>query len=468
MTSPADDQMSTNGGVWQKGQRALTTGLLLAVIFTAFEALAVATILPTVVDEIGGLSIYGWAFSAFMLANLIGITIGGDAADKHGPARPFGIGGLIFAAGLLAAGFASSMPMLVAARAFQGLGAGALGAVAYVAIGRGYSPEARPRMLAALSSAWVIPGMLGPSIAGWMTDTIGWRWVFFALAPAVLAGALLALQGLRQLGIPTPAKAPKRGERSRLPMALLLVAGATLLLVGLENPGEARRGLAAIAGLMLLAPALRSLLPPGTLTARAGLPAATLVLGGIGFIFFGAEAFVPLGLTKLRGLSPTAAGLPLSLGSVFWTAGAWIQAREAPRRSRRAMIASGLVLIGFGIAGTSLCLSPAVPVAAVYAFWSVTALGMGIAYSTASLSILEGAAPGEEGNASASLQIAMNLGIALGTGVAGAILALGVAASQPLANSLNQINLGMLAATVATLLAVIRIAPHPLAGRSEP
>ncbi|HAC81707.1 MAG TPA: hypothetical protein DCG06_15515, partial [Deltaproteobacteria bacterium] len=86
----------------------------------------------------------------------------------------------------------------------------------------------------------------------------------------------------------------------------------------------------------------------------------------------------------------------------------------------------------------------------------------------ASLSILEGAAPGEEGNASASLQIAMNLGIALGTGVAGAILALGVAASQPLANSLNQINLGMLAATVATLLAVIRIAPHPLAGRSEP
>jgi predicted MFS family arabinose efflux permease len=100
--------------------------------------------------------------------------------------------------------------------------------------------------------------------------------------------------------------------------------------------------------------------------------------------------------------------------------------------------------------------------------WSVAALGMGIAYSTASLSILEGAAPGEEGNASASLQIAMNLGIALGTGIAGAILALGVASSQPLASSLNQINVGMLAATLATLLAVIRIAPNPLGGHSKP
>lgn len=468
MVPPPADTASKNTGVWQKGQRALTTGLLLAVIFTAFEALAVATILPTVVDEIGGLSIYGWAFSAFMLANLIGITVGGHSADRQGPALPFGIGGIIFAVGLAAAGFASSMPLLVAARALQGLGAGALGAVAYVAIGRGYNPEARPKMLAALSSAWVIPGMLGPSIAGWITDTIGWRWVFFALAPAVLVGAMLALPGLRQLGKPTqPAAQPQEGLR-RLRMALLLVIGAALLLGGLENPREARHGIATIAGLLLLTPALRDLLPPGTLTARAGLPAATLVLGGIGLIFFGAEAFVPLGLTKLRGLSPTAAGLPLSLGSVFWTAGAWIQAREAPRRSRRAMIACGLVLIGLGIAGTSLSLLPTVPTALIYGSWSIAALGMGIAYSTASLSILEEAPPGEEGNASASLQIALNLGIALGTGVAGAILALGQAANQPLATSLHQINLGMLAATAATLLATTRITANRLANSPDP
>ena len=128
MATAPNDSEPEDKGLWHKGQRALTAGLLLAVIFIAFEALAIATILPTVVDEIGGLSIYGWTFSGFMLANLIGITIGGHIADRHGLSLPFAIVGLVFAAGLIAGGFAPSMPLLVAARGVQGLGAGALGA----------------------------------------------------------------------------------------------------------------------------------------------------------------------------------------------------------------------------------------------------------------------------------------------------------------------------------------------------
>ena len=92
MVSPPESSAEESNGLWQKGQRALTAGLLLAVVFIAFEALAVATILPTVVDEIGGLSIYGWTFSGFMLANLVGITIGGQVADRRGLATPFAVG----------------------------------------------------------------------------------------------------------------------------------------------------------------------------------------------------------------------------------------------------------------------------------------------------------------------------------------------------------------------------------------
>jgi len=463
MATAPNDSEPEDKGLWHKGQRALTAGLLLAVIFIAFEALAIATILPTVVDEIGGLSIYGWTFSGFMLANLVGITIGGHIADRHGLSLPFAIGGLVFAAGLIAGGFAPSMPLLVAARGVQGLGAGALGAVAFAAIGRGYSAQVRPKMLAALSSAWVIPGLLGPSVAGWITEVFGWRWVFFALAPATLAGAWIALPGLRQLGPPAGPIEEKSEGSERFRMALLLVGGTSMLLVGLDKPTQWPRGLAIVAGLVLMVAALRRLLPAGTLVARHGLPAATLVLAGIGFIFFGAEAFVPLGLTKLQGLSPTQAGLPLSVGSVFWTAGAWVQAREAPRRSRRAMSATGIGLVGVGIGATYLGLSPEMPSGFVYAAWAVAALGMGVANSTASLSILEEAPEGQEGNASASLQIAMNLGIALGTGVAGAILALGEAADQPLAASLYNINICMLAMTLLTLLACTRMAGKPAA-----
>ena len=461
MVSPPESSAEESNGLWQKGQRALTAGLLLAVVFIAFEALAVATILPTVVDEIGGLSIYGWTFSGFMLANLVGITIGGQVADRRGLATPFAVGGVVFAGGLVAGGFAPSMPLLVAARGVQGLGAGALSAVAFAAIGRGYSTRARPKMMAALSSAWVIPGLVGPSLAGWITEVVGWRWVFFALAPATLGGIWIALPGLRKLGRPTEHADQAGDAAGRFRLSLVLVAGTSMLLVGLDNPTELRRGMSMAVGLLLMITSLRNLLPSGTLVARAGLPAATLTLGGIGFVFFGAEAFVPLGLTKLQGLSPTAAGLPLSLGSVFWTVGAWVQAREAPRRSRRAMAATGIFLIAIGIGGTYLSLSPDLPIVFAYASWAVAAGGMGVANSTASLTILEEAPESQAGIASAAMQMAMNLGIALGTGVAGAIVAIGKTADLPLAASLHNINLCMLAVAALTLLACTRVPGKP-------
>src|SRR5207249_5575907 len=124
----------------------------------AFEALAIATIMPLVVEDLGRISLYGWAFSAFLLADLVGIVIAGELADRFGPAVPFGAGLALFAVGLLIGGLAPSMPVLVAARAIQGFGAGAIPAVAYVVIGRTYPDALRPRLFAILSTAWVVPG----------------------------------------------------------------------------------------------------------------------------------------------------------------------------------------------------------------------------------------------------------------------------------------------------------------------
>ena len=106
--------------------RGLTVGLVLNVTFVAFEALAIATIMPLVADDLGGIELYGWVFSAFLLANLVGIVVAGEFADRFGPALPFGAGLALFAVGLLIGGLAPSMPVLVAARAVQGLGAGAI------------------------------------------------------------------------------------------------------------------------------------------------------------------------------------------------------------------------------------------------------------------------------------------------------------------------------------------------------
>src|SRR3712207_6308802 len=139
--------------------------------------------MPDVEDDLGGLAFYGWVFSGFMLACLVGIAYAGPLADERGPAQPFLAGLALFSVGLVAGGLAPTMPALVGARVVQGLGAGAIPAVAYASIGRSLPEAARPRMFAVLSTAWVLPGIFGPAVASVVADTVGWRWVFLGLLP---------------------------------------------------------------------------------------------------------------------------------------------------------------------------------------------------------------------------------------------------------------------------------------------
>src|SRR2546421_704167 len=154
-----------DGGLWAPAHRRLTSGLVLTTTFIAVEALAVITIMPQVEHDLRGLSLYGWVFSAFMLGSLVGTVAAGRDADRTGPARAYLAGVALFAAGLAVAGLAPSMAVLVVGRCLQGIGAGAVPAIAYVAIGRSMPDSLRPRMMARLSTAWAIPGP-GRPVAG--------------------------------------------------------------------------------------------------------------------------------------------------------------------------------------------------------------------------------------------------------------------------------------------------------------
>src|SRR5580700_11160283 len=199
---PADASTLTAGsdGLWSPQRRALTVGLVLTITFIASEALAVVTIMPVVARDLNGVSLYGWVFTAFMLGSLVGIVAAGRQADKFGPARPFLGGVLLFGAGLTIAGLAPSMAVLVAGRALQGIGAGAVPAVAYVAIGRSLPEHLRARMMAVLSTAWVVPGLVGPALAAGVAALVGWRWVFLGLLPLVAVTASLAMPALFRIG----------------------------------------------------------------------------------------------------------------------------------------------------------------------------------------------------------------------------------------------------------------------------
>jgi MFS family permease len=402
--------------------RPLTVGLLLTVVCIALDGLAVTTVMPIAVRDLGGLAIYGWAFSAFMLASVVGIAVSGRLTDRRGPAVAFTFGATLFGIGLLAGGVAPSMAWLVTARAIQGLGGGGLSAVIYASVARCYPSVSQPRMLALISTSWVVPGLVGPGLGGLVADHASWRLVFVGLTPIVFLCAALTMPALRRLG--GPERGSENGGGVPFGFALLVAASSALVLVALEARTVLGGAALLVVGVAGVLPGLRRLMPPGTLRAAPGLPAAVAAMGLVSLAFFGAETLLPLFLTVFRGQSATMAGLALSGATLTWTMGAWIQARATKRGARSVLVGTGATLIACGIVvvGTvfrgdaSLLLAPA--------GWAVVGLGMGLAHSTISLTVIEQAPPGAEGAASASMQLAYVLGVALGAGLGGAAVAL--------------------------------------------
>ena len=402
--------------------RGLTVGLVLNVTFVAFEALAIATIMPLVAADLGGIELYGWVFSAFLLADLVGVVVAGELADRFGPALPFGAGLALFAVGLLIGGLAPSMPVLVAARAIQGFGAGAIPAVAYVVIGRTYPDALRPRMFAILSTAWVVPGLAGPALAAFVADHIGWRSVFLGLLPLVIVAGALALRELRSV----PGN-PDRVARRVLLDAVRLASGAGLALAGLQARDIVVSPALVAVGLVLGVPALRKLMPAGTFTAHGALPSAVLSRGLLTFSFFAPDIFVPLTVTTIRGESVVLSGIALTAGTLAWTTGAWIQERTVFRVGPAPLVRNGFLLVALGIAGMVSVLTEVTPAWFCVPAWGVAGLGIGMAYSSISLTVLRHAPAGSEGASASSMQLADILGTALGTGIGAVAVAAAVA-----------------------------------------
>lgn len=435
--------------VWRGSYGRLTLGLLLIITTVAYEALAVATILPDTVTELGGLALYGWAFSAFMLANLFGVVVAGWAIDRMGATTPFLAGVGLFGLGLVIAGVAPTMATLIGARAVQGLGAGAIGSVAYAAIGRGYPESLRPRMLALTSSAWVIPGVIGPALAGLIGESVGWRWVFLSVVPLPPIAVLCVVPALRSLG-PTGSV---EGIGARLAAAAVLTIGTATFTAGLGlgmNP--VGLGLAAV-GAAVAIPALRQLLPAGALRIAPGLPAAVALMGLLNLVFFGVDAFVPLALSTVRGQSALFTGLALTAGTLTWTVGAWLQAAWTSKIGRNTLASVGLLLLALGITMLVVAVFPWAPLLLAIAAWGVAGFGIGIAYSTFTLTILDETPPEQQGASTSALQLVSMLGTALGTGVGGVVVAAAPAPGSGIqAHAVGMIVLALLAALLATRL----------------
>ncbi|MEU6698380.1 MFS transporter [Pseudonocardia sp. NPDC046786] len=407
-------------GVWSSGRAPTTVGILLLISLTAFEAMGVGTAMPAIVDDLGGLALYAWPFVAFLAAAVFGTAFGGRWCDARGPRAPLVVAPTVFGIGLLVAGSATTAAELLTGRVLQGLGAGVQGVAVYVLVAAVYPSRQRPVVFGLISSAWVLPSLAGPPLAAIVTERFSWHWVFLGLLPVVGLALVLIMPAVRGLG---PPRERTTGGGTGLVIAALGAAlGVAGLSWALENL-DARGAVVGAVAVLALVPSLRRLLPGGVVKARPGIASVVAARGLVAGAFFTVVSFLPLILTATHGWSLTAAGVPLIVASLGWSAAAAWQARH-PDRDRSVMLRAGFATIAVGQLGLLPVAAGWLPGWLAIGFWGLAGLGMGVAFSAIAFLTLAHSTAIDVGSHSSAAQLLDQLATAAFVGLGGALLAM--------------------------------------------
>lgn len=414
----------TAQGILSRRYLWITVGACALVFLGAFESLAVATVMPAVSADLGGERLYALAFAGPLATGVIGMVGAGNWSDRRGPTAALYTAVGVFVAGLLLAGLATNMEILVAARVLQGLGSGALTVSLFVMVARVYPKQLHPAVFAGFSAAWVIPSLIGPAIAGAITELWSWHWVFLGVVVLVIPALIMVIPALRGLST-------RHGHRpwalGRLGWAAVAaVAVLALNLVG-DLPGIGVP--LAVVGAVVALIAVRPLVPRGTLHAARGLPSVILVRGLVAAAFFGAQIYVPYLLTERFAFTSTLAGLALTGGALAWSASSFVQGHLGARLSsvRAVRIGAGLVLSGVVIVtATTVFALDALLIAGA---WGVAGAGMGLMSPRSSALTLALSTPENQGFNSSAMTVADSFGGALIMALAGTAFAATASAS---------------------------------------
>ena len=427
--------------------RLLTVVLLALVTIIAFEAMAISTAMPQVAKDLDAVRSYGLAFSFMLTAQLLGIVLAGVWSDRRGPLPSLFAGQVLMAAGSTLAGLAPTFTALLAGRLIAGLGAGLIVVALYVVIGRAYPDALRPKVFSWVSAAWVLPSLIGPPIAGWLTSTWSWRWVFLiVLAPIAATLAVVHTQRDRiTAGSPSdptatggrmapggqtapadhPLPADQSGHRRLVLLGLGVAVSAGAMQWGADQLAAARALPVTFAALGLVGVAVAGprLVPPGSLRMARGLPAVMMSRFLLTAAFNGTLTFIPLMLVYERHLSLTTAGIMLTVGALGWSFGSYLQGHRIIQNRRSELVMAGGASLTVGI----------LLLAAIAKFgWhdylvglatSLAGLGMGLAMSSTSVLSLALSPVSAHGSTSSSLQVSDVLGSVMGISVAGAVFA---------------------------------------------
>jgi EmrB/QacA subfamily drug resistance transporter len=418
-------------------------GVMLGMLVAALNQTIVVTALPTIVSDLGGANHYSWVFSAYMLGATVTVPVYGRLSDIYGRRRFFVLGIVVFVAGGVVGATAGSMTQLIAARAIQGLGAGALIPLAVIVIGDLVPPSERGRWQGLTGATFGLASVLGPFTGGWIVDHTSWRWVFLASMPVALVALAV---GWRTLRIPTH---PDVSRKVDWLGAALLMSGASIALLatvwgGTEYPWGSPQivALYAIGALLLGAFAwqerrVETPIVPVRLFRRRTFTLANMAAFSVGVSMFGSIMFVPLFVQGAIGASATNSGVvltPLML-SLMTSSVASGQIVSRTGRYRWALL-TGPIVIG---AGSFLLSSLDATSSTRSALLATVVLGFGLGLILQNLVLVvqNTSPPRALGAATGATQFFRSVGGTIGVTVMGAILTAGLPAGTE--SSLGQV-----------------------------
>jgi len=409
----------------------LIIAALLALFLGALDALIVSAAMPSIVTDLGGLTLYSWVYSAYFLARAVSLPVFGKLADLFSTRRLFLFSITVFLLASLGAGAAPSMSFLIGARVFQGIGSGGIFALVYIVLSDISPPGERGKTLSFASSVWGISSIIGPTLGGCIVTYFSWRWIFFLNVP-------LALVSLVTIGRCLP-RLDRQAKKVRLDFAGIgclsgfILSFLTIFIIGGRDYGWLSGEILSLGAMSMIFATLFVFVEK-----RAADPVLDLrffarpvfALGNgaafcASFAIFSLFAYVPLFLEGALVKTPMQTGVTMLSLSLGWSAGSLVLGRFVDGAgSRRAAVLGGTLLAVSGV--VMLLFSPKTSLTACFFVFLVAGLGMGFVTLSTLLLVQGDLAKVNLGVATSFHQFSRTLGGTIGVGICGGVMTTGL------------------------------------------